>query len=54
MKRVIIKFKEPINERHFEIYYKEIPAILTRFYFRKLAKKKCWDIEIIKEGETNE
>lgn len=47
MKKVIIQFKEPINERNYEIYYKEIPKILVRVYFKILVKKKCWDIEII-------
>ena len=48
MKKVIIRFKE-INKskRGYEIYYKEIPKILTKYYFHKLAKKECWDIEII-------
>ena len=48
MKKSIIRFKERVKTRRgYEVYYKEIPKILTRFYFRKLGKKGCWDIEII-------
>lgn len=51
MKRVIIRFKQPINELKYEIYYKEIPKILSRYYYYKLSKKKCWDIEILSEDD---
>lgn len=47
MQKIIIRFKEPISYTKFEIFYKEIPKILTRYYFRKLAKKGCWDIEVV-------
>ena len=48
MKKAIIRFKERINTRRgYEVYYKEIPKILLRYYFHKLAKRGCWDIEII-------
>lgn len=48
MKKVIIRFKEIIkNRRGYEIYYKEIPKFLQRYYFHKLAKKGCWNIEVI-------
>lgn len=47
MQKIIIRFKEPIYYTKFEVFYKEIPKILTRYYFRKLAKRGCWDIEII-------
>ena len=48
MKKVIIRFKERVNLRKgYEVYYKEIPKFLLRYYFHKLAKKGCWDIEII-------
>lgn len=47
MKRTIIKFTEPVTPTKCTVYYKEIPKILTRYYFRKLTKKGCWNIEII-------
>lgn len=47
MKKTIIKFTEPVTAIKCEVYYKEIPKILTKYYFRKLAKKGCWNIEII-------
>lgn len=47
MQKIIIRFKEPISYTKFEIFYKEIPKILTRYYFRKLAKRGCWDIEVV-------
>lgn len=48
MKKAIIRFKQRINTRRgYEVYYKEIPKILIRYYFHKLNKKGCWDIEII-------
>lgn len=47
MKKTIIRFKEPISYTKYEVYYKEIPKILTRYYYRKLGKKGCWDIETI-------
>ena len=47
MQKIIIRFKEPISYTKFDIFYKEIPKILTRYYFRKLAKKGCWDIEVV-------
>ena len=48
MKKVIIRFKERVNLRKgYEVYYKEIPKLLLRYYFHKLNKKGCWDIEII-------
>ena len=48
MKKVIIRFKERVKTRRgYEVYYKEIPRILLRYYFHKLNKKGCWDIEII-------
>lgn len=47
MQKIIIRFKEPISYTKFEIFYKEIPKILTRYYFRKLGKRGCWDIEIV-------
>lgn len=48
MKKAIIRFKERANLRKgYEVYYKEILKILTRYHFHKLAKKGCWDIEII-------
>lgn len=48
MKKTIIRFKERINTRRgYEVYYKEIPKILLRYYFHKLAKRGCWDIEVI-------
>lgn len=47
MQKIIIRFKEPISYTKFEIFYKEIPKILSRYYFRKLAKRGCWDIEIV-------
>ena len=50
-KRVILRFKEPISETHYDIYYKDVPAILVRYYFKKLAKKQCWDIEVIEDDE---
>lgn len=50
-KRVILRFKEPVSATHYDIYYKDVPAILVRYYFKKLARKKCWDIEIIEEDE---
>lgn len=51
MKRTILRFKEPVSTRHYEIFYKDIPAILTKFYIKKLQHKKCWDIEIITNEE---
>lgn len=48
MKKAIIRFKEITkSKRGYEVYYKEIPKILLRYYFYKLNKKGCWDIEII-------
>ena len=47
MQKIIIRFKEPISYTKFEVFYKEIPKILTRYYFRKLAKRGCWDIEVV-------
>ena len=48
MKKVIIRFKERVKTRRgYEVYYKEIPKLLLRYHFHKLAKKGCWDIEII-------
>lgn len=48
MKKSIIRFKERVKTRRgYEVYYKEIPKILTRYYFHKLNKRGCWDIEII-------
>lgn len=47
MQKIIIRFKEPISYTKFEIFYKEIPKILTRYYFRKLSKRGCWDIEVV-------
>ena len=48
MKKVIIRFKERVNARRgYEVYYKEIPKFLLRYYFHKLNKKGCWDIEIV-------
>lgn len=46
MKKVIIRFKEP-TKKGYEVYYKEIPKIMTRFYFKRLADKRCMDMEII-------
>ena len=53
-KRVILRFKQPISATHYDIYYKDVPAILCRYYYKRLAKKKCWDIEIIEEDELEE
>ena len=48
MRKVIIRFKEKVNLRKgYEVYYKEIPKFLLRYYFHKLNKKGCWDIEVI-------
>ena len=47
MQKIIIRFKEPISYTKFEVFYKEIPKILIRYYFRKLAKRGCWDIEVV-------
>ena len=48
MKKVIIRFKERVrNRRGYEIYYKEVSQLLLKYHFHKLAKKGCWDIEII-------
>ena len=48
MKKAIIRFKERVKTRRgYEVYYKEIPKLLLRYYFHKLNKKGCWDIEII-------
>lgn len=48
MKKAIIRFKERVKTRRgYEIYYKEIPKFLLRYYFHKLNKRGCWDIEII-------
>ena len=51
MKRTIIRFKEPVSTRHYEIFYKDVPKILVRHHIKKLEKKKCWDIEIITDEE---
>lgn len=51
MKRTIIRFKEPVSTRHYEIFYKDVPAILTKWHIKKLQKKKCWDIEIVDNEE---
>lgn len=51
MKRVIIRFTEPVTAVKCEVYYKEIPKILARYYYRKLARKGCWNIEIIEPEE---
>ena len=48
MKKAIIRFKERTKSRRgYEVYYKEIPRILIRYYFHKLNKRGCWDIEVI-------
>lgn len=49
MKKAIISFKQRSKSLIgcAGVYYKEIPKILVRFYFRKLAKRGCWDIKII-------
>lgn len=48
MKKAIIRFKEITKgKRGYEVYYKEIPKILLRYYFHKLNKRGCWDIEVI-------
>lgn len=48
MKKAIIRFKERVKTRRgYEVYYKEIPKFLLRYHFHKLAKKGCWDIEIV-------
>ena len=48
MKKAIIRFKERTKTRRgYEVYYKEIPKILIRYYFHKLNKRGCLDIEII-------
>lgn len=52
MKRMIIKFKEKTKSRRgYTTYYKDIPKILTRYYFRRLTRKGCWDIELINPDE---
>ena len=51
MKKAIIRFKEPINYKNYEIYYMEIPRFLTKFYFKRLKHKGCWDIETIDDIE---
>ena len=51
MKRTILRFKEPISTRHFEIFYKDVPKFLTKFHIKRLERKKCWDIEIITDEE---
>ena len=42
MKKVIIRFKERTKTRRgYEVYYKEIPKILLKYYFHKLNKRGC-------------
>ena len=56
MKKVLIEFKMPINSRHYDIYYKAVPKIFTKFYIKRLHRKRCWDIKIIddkKDGIYN-
>lgn len=47
MKKVILKYKQPISKTHYDEFYSVVPAFLTRLKIKKLYRKKCWDIEII-------
>lgn len=51
MKRTILRFKEPVSARHYEIFYKDVPKFLTKFCIKRLERKKCWDIEIITDED---
>lgn len=51
MKRTILRFKESVSTRHYEVFYKDVLKFLTRFHIKRLERKKCWDIEIITEEE---
>lgn len=51
MKRTILRFKESVSARHYEVFYKDVLKCLTRFHIKRLERKKCWDIEIIDAEE---